>query len=239
MISKAGRYDLVIFDRIAPPKSLPPGGYLLIDTACAQACADLGAEVQRPTVIDSNRKHPASQYVDFSEVRIAQARYLKPKGWAVPIIDGEKGALGAAGANGGRRFVQVGFDLLQSDFPLHVGFPIFVANCLDWLAPANNAGAGDSIRTGQAAYIDVPPDVRELTVTDPAGEQHAVKVTGVPVIYEETERAGIYQVTGKRCRQGVRVQRRVAAGVRDRPEDSRDRGQAQHRVNGQGRADEP
>ena len=197
---RAGRYDLVIFDRIAPPKSLPPGGYLLIDTSSSQGCADLGAAVQRPTVIDSNRKHPASQYVDFSDVRIAQARYLKPKMWATPLIEGETGPLGVAGASGGRRFVQVSFDLLQSDFPLHVGFPIFVANCLEWLAGTETghygAGVGESMRTGQAAYIDIPPDVRELTVIDPSGEQHSVKVTSVPVIYEDTERAGVYQVRG-------------------------------------------
>ena len=193
---QAGKYDLVVFDRIAPPRTLPPGGYLLIDTASAQGPAESGPEVSRPTIVDSNRKHPASQYVDFADVRIAQARYLKPTVWATPIIEGEKGPLGVAGASGGRRFVQVGFNLLESDFPLHVGFPIFVANCLDWLVPASSAGAGDSIRTGQAAYIDIPPDVRELTVTDPAGQDHAVKVTGIPVIYEDTERAGVYQVRG-------------------------------------------
>lgn len=191
------KYDLVIFDRIAPPASLPPGGYLLVDTAAPQGPATLGAEVQRPTIVDSNPKHPASAYVDFSDVRIAQARYLRPAPWATTLIEGEGGALGVAGSNAGRRFVQISFSLLESDFPLHVGFPIFVANCLDWLTPSSDAGAGDSIHTGQAAYIDVPPDTRELTITDPAGQSHSAKVTGTPVIYENTERAGIYQVRGR------------------------------------------
>lgn len=193
----ARKYDLVIFDRITPPVSLPPGGYLLVDTAGSQAPAEFGADVQRPTIVDSNKKHPASEYVDFSDVRIAQARYLKPANWATPLIEAEGGALGVAGSKNGRRFVQISFSLLESDFPLHVGFPIFVANCLDWLSPASGAGAGDSIHTGQAAYIDVPPDVRELTVTDPDGRKHAVKVTSTPVIYENTERAGVYQVTSR------------------------------------------
>lgn len=193
----ARKYDLVIFDRITPPASLPPGGYLLVDTTGNQAPAQFGGEVQRPTVVDSNRKHPATEYVDFSDVRIAKARYLKPENWAATLIEAEGGAIGAAGEKNGRRFVQISFSLLESDFPLHVGFPIFIANCLDWLCPASGGGAGDSIRTGQAAYIDVPPDVRNLTVTDPAGAKHAVKVTSTPAIYENTDRAGVYQVSGK------------------------------------------
>ena len=193
----AGKYDLVIFDRITPPASLPAGGYLLVDTAGKQAPAQFGEGIQRPTIVDSNRKHPATEYVDFSDVRIAKARYLKPENWATTLIEAEGGAIGAAGSKNGRRFVQISFSLLESDFPLHVGFPIFVANCLDWLCPASDGGTGDSIRTGQAAYIDVPPDVRELTVTDPSGAKRSVKVTSTPVIYENTERAGIYQVSGK------------------------------------------
>ena len=201
------KYDLVIFDRIAPPATLPPGGYLLVDTAGPQAPGKFGPMVQRPTIVDSDRKHPASAYVDFSDVRIAEARYLKPANWATTIIEGEGGALGAAGSKDGRRFVQLSFSLLESDFPLHVGFPIFAANCLDWLAGTETGhyssgglagtgtgGYGSSIRTGQAAYIDVPPDVRELTVTDPAGRKHTVKVTSTPVIYENTEHAGVYIV---------------------------------------------
>lgn len=196
----AGKYDLVIFDRTTPPASLPPGGYLLVDTAGKQAPAQFGEGIQRPTIVDSNRKHPATRYVDFSEVRIAEARCLKPANWASTLIEADSGAIGVAGANNGRRFVQISFSLLESDFPLHVGFPIFVANCLDWLCPASEGGSGDSIHTGQAAYIDVPPVVRSLAVTDPTGLRHSVKVTSTPVIYENTERAGIYQVTGKGIR---------------------------------------
>lgn len=198
---KPGRYDLVIFDRVQPPSSLPPGGYLLIGTAAKQGPADPGKALQRPTIVDSNQKHPASAYVDFSGVRMASARALRPRMWATPLIEAEGGPIGCAGANKGRRFVQLSFSLLESDFPLHVGFPIFVANCLDWLAsggisnPARSEG-GDSIRTGQAAYIDIPPDVRRLKITDPSGQDHTVKVTGTPVVYQDTERAGVYTVAG-------------------------------------------
>ena len=190
-------YDLVVFDQVQPPKSLPPGGYLLINTAAAQGPAGLGTPVARPMIIDSAREHPASAYVDFSNVRIAEGRYLEPKMWATTIIEGDGGALGAAGSKDGRNFVQLSFSLLESDFPLRVGFPIFVANCLDYLVPAKGAAAGESIRTGRPMHIDVPPDVAEVTVTSPDNHRQTLKVAQSPVIYDGTDRVGVYTASGK------------------------------------------
>ena len=191
------RIDLVIFDCIEPPSSLPPGGYLLVNTSCSQGPADAGKPVSRPTIIDSDKRHPVSAYVDFTSVRMAEASYLSPRPWAVKLVDGDGGALAVAGSRNGRSFVQLGLSLLESDFPLHVGFPIFVANCLDWLAPSLGAGAASTVRTGQPAYIDVPPGLAEITVTDPGGGKHVLKVTQTPVVCDYTDRAGVYRVRGK------------------------------------------
>ncbi|OFX13188.1 MAG: hypothetical protein A2Z18_04525 [Armatimonadetes bacterium RBG_16_58_9] len=191
-------YDLVVFDEITPPKSLPPGGYLLINTASAQGPGVPGEKVERPTVIDSDRRHPASAYVDFSSVRIAEARYLVPREWATSIVEGEGGALGVAGVKSGRRFVQISFSLLESDFPLRVGFPIFAANCLDYLVPEKNRAAGENIRAGEPVYIDAPPEVEMITVTSPDGSQREIRITQSPVTFESTERVGVYKVRGEK-----------------------------------------
>ncbi len=195
-LAKRG-FDLVIFDCIQPPSSLAPGGYLLINASCPQAPADAGKPVSRPTIIDSDKRHPVSAYVDFSSTRIAEASYLSPKPWAAKLVDGDGGPLAAAGSRNGRRFVQLGFSLLESDFPLHVGFPIFIANCLDWLAPMQGAGAASTVRTGQPAYIDVPPGLSEITVTGPDGVKRKLRVKQTPVVCDYTGRAGIYRVQGK------------------------------------------
>lgn len=190
------KYDLVIFDRVTPPHSLPPGGYLLIDTTTAQGPGVRDTEVNRPSIIDSARSNPITAYVDFSGIRIAKAHYLKPKNWAAPIIDGENGALGIAGSSSGCSFVQIGFDLLQSDFPLRVGFPVFIANCLDNLIPSKNLSAGESIRTGQPMYIEVPPSASKIDITCPDGEKQTLKVAQSPAIFDNTEEAGVYKING-------------------------------------------
>lgn len=209
-------FDLVVFDGIPPSpqegapsrspsfqegaggrSSLPPGGYLLINTTCPEGPASNRAAASRPAIIDSAKRHPVSAYVEFSGVRIASGHYLSPKPWASKLLEADQGSLMVAGSRDGRRFVQVGFSLLDSDFPLHVGFPIFIANCLEWLVPAQNQGVMATVRTGQPAYIDVPPGLAEITVTDPDGGKHALKVNQPPVVCDYTDRAGVHRVTGK------------------------------------------
>lgn len=191
------KYDLVVFDGIKPPDALSRGGYLLVGAEAAQGPASAGSVISRPTIVDSARNHPVSACVDFSGVRIAEARALAPREWATVLVEGEGGPLGVAGIDAGRRFVQLSFSLLESDFPLRVGFPIFIANCLEWLVPRENLSGGDSIRTGQPVHIDVPPGVAEVTVTDPGGRRQVLKVSQSPLLFDDTERAGVYRVRGK------------------------------------------
>ncbi|MDO8585811.1 MAG: VWA domain-containing protein [Armatimonadota bacterium] len=191
------RYDLVVFDQIAPPASLPPGGYLLVNTAAAQGPADLGAKADMPVIVGSDRRHPVGAYVDFAAARIAEGRYLKSRDWATTLVEATGGPLGVAGQKNGRRFVQLGFSLLDSDFPLRVGFPIFITNCLNWLVESNASEAGDSTRTGTTMMIDIPPNTRTITVEDPRGARRTLDVTQTPVAFENTDIAGVYKVRGK------------------------------------------
>jgi len=190
------KYDFVVFDRVTPPANLPQGGYLLIDTSAAQGPATVGQTVDRPVIIDSSRNHPVTAYVEFTDVRMKSASYLKPEPWATGLVEGAGGPLMVAGSQQGRRFVQISFDILESDFPLHVGFPIFVANCLDWLVPPSSTAPGESIRAGQPMYVDVPPGADSISVTCPDGRCENIKVTTTPVIFDDTEHAGIYKVSG-------------------------------------------
>lgn len=191
------KYDLVVLDGVSAPKDLPPGGYLLVNTSAPDGPADEGEVLARPTVIDWSRKHPVSAFVDFSDMRMSAAHELSPKPWGATIIESTSGALAVAGMNNGRRFVQLGWSLLDSDFPLRVGFPIFMANCLDYLAPTSSGSTGESVRTGQSMFIDVPPSTPEATVTEPDGRKQTIRVTQTPVVFDGTDETGVYKVSGQ------------------------------------------
>jgi len=192
----AGEYALVVFDRVSPPGPLPPGGYLLIGTSTQQAPAAVGQAVTSPSIVDWNRKSPVTAFVDPVGMRIAKAQYLRPKPWAESLLDGPGGPLAVAGVDRATRFVQLGFDILDSDFPLRVSFPVFMANCVDWLVPSFEVSSGRSVKVGRSVELSPPSGVGTLTVKMPDGSSRTVKVNGSPVVFDSTDQAGLYKVRG-------------------------------------------
>lgn len=190
-------YDIVVFDGVQPPAQLPPGGYLLVNTSTPVGPADADKVVSRPSITDWSKKHAVTAFVDFGGTQILKAQALTAKSWASPLIEAGNDVLAVAGRKDNRSFVQLSWNLMESDFPLRVGFPIFIANCLDWLSPSQGEGAGDSIRTGQPMRIDTPPGASEITVSDPTGGVQRLKVSQSPMIVESTDYTGVYRVTGQ------------------------------------------
>ncbi len=188
-------YDLVVFDRVSPPEKLPVGGYLLIDSYLKDGPASIDKAVANPQIIDVSKNHPVNVYVQYSGIKIAKANTLKMNEWGVPIIESNQGVIGAAGIKDGRRIVQLSWNLLESDFPLRTGFPIFIANCIDWVIPVRNI-LGESIKTGSAIYINVPSDTSSLTITDPSGNKQDFAVNQNPAVFDGTNQAGIYKISG-------------------------------------------
>ena len=103
----------------------------------------------------------------------------------------------------GRRHVVVGFDLLQTNWPMQISFPVFVDNALQWLGQGWQATAGPSYRPGEVAVIPAPP-----VSPVPPGSDAALKLTyrgPVPLggdVFDDRAvlsmftRAGLYRANG-------------------------------------------
>ncbi|WP_205006663.1 hypothetical protein, partial [Escherichia coli] len=84
----------------------------------------------QPTVTAWEREHPVLRFVDLSAVLIDKAAKAELAPWAQSIADAKETSLIALGERSNKRWLFIGFNLLDSDFPLRVGFPIFIANAL-------------------------------------------------------------------------------------------------------------
>lgn len=184
-------YDIAIFDGIGPPDDLPGGGYLLINTDCKTAPAKLSNSVTMPSVADWAKKHPAAAYVDFSGVRMSKSKTLTIEDWGSELVECEDGAIAAAGESSGRRFVMLGWNLTESDFPLRVGFPIFVTNCIEWLGGVESEAEDAAVRTGSVVPIETGG--KKVTVVDPAGKETSISGNGT-VFFDGTESTGVYRI---------------------------------------------
>lgn len=128
-------FDLLIFDR-ATPQTWPAGvkNMLFIGPPNSTPLFEVGDVFSNTRVIvPPAADHPAMAYVDFAGLHIASARAIAPPPWMRPLLTAEGGPLLLAGENNGQRLAVISFDLLKSDLPLQVDFPILMANLTRWL----------------------------------------------------------------------------------------------------------
>lgn len=128
-------FDLLIFDRTAP-QTIPAGTKNMLfigppNSTPLFAVGDVFSNTR--IIIPPAADHPALAYVDFANLHLASARAVTPPPWMRPLLTAEGGPLLLAGENNSQRLAVIAFDLLKSDLPLQVDFPILMANLTRWL----------------------------------------------------------------------------------------------------------
>jgi len=127
------RYDLTVFDR-SVPDTLPEGSLLFIAPPQSTPLFEVTGVFSNPRPMALNTEHPILTYVNFANLRVAQAQKVQAPAWAKTLLNSEGGPLLIAGEDeNGRRIAIITFDLLKSDLPLQIDFPILIANLSRWL----------------------------------------------------------------------------------------------------------
>jgi hypothetical protein len=100
--------------------------------------------------------------VDFSTVYVREALAAEASGTGRGLVEASSGEWVVA-SEATPKEVFVAFDPRSSDFPLQAGFPIFIANCLDFFATERRSEAlvietGRAIRMGGGSTVMTRPD---------------------------------------------------------------------------------
>lgn len=193
----APKYDVVVLDGKAPDDLPAKGRYLFIGAGGDVAPVEVTGQVEHPSFLDWERRHPVTRFLDLGSVQIARGLTVKALPWGQPLAESEKGPLIVAGEKEGLRSIFVGFNLLESDLPMRVAFPIFLSNCMDWLMGSGGAAASAKARTGDVVAQELPADVRRVEITYPDGSHKSRSVEQSPLLFADTEQAGVYQVEGR------------------------------------------
>ena len=117
--------QLIIFNGVQPPP-LRRGNFLLLNTTPQDARCSPQGTVTRPQVLDWQRQHPLLQFVDLTDLNIEEALALQPQAGRQSLVDGTGTALLSLIDETQLRLVTLGFDLMRSDLPLRVAFPVFM-----------------------------------------------------------------------------------------------------------------
>jgi len=186
-------FDFIVLDGVTP--TVWPKGNVLAFRTVNTNWVESVLPVEAPVIVDWKSTHPLLRYAGFDNVQIVQSLTARAM-WAVSILEAPQAPLILAGDLGRQRIVWVGFDPLESNWPLRVSFPIFIANAVDWLNPANAKNSQLLIKAGDPFRLALTEPVQSAEVKLPDGstKQIAVDLTANEIVFGDTAKQGIYHL---------------------------------------------
>lgn len=190
----AAGFDLVVLDNYNPPV-WPKPNVIAIHIGHTNLFSGWQT-AEAPPIVDW-KNHVLLRSVSFDNVGIAESIAVQPPSWGVPIVEAPTTPLIVAGELNRQRLIWIGFDTLQSTWPLRVSFPIFVANAVDWLNPATERAMMLSVRAGDPFRIALADTIESAEITLPDGTKRTREIDNnrKELLFGETQKRGVYKVS--------------------------------------------
>ncbi|MDE0183941.1 MAG: VWA domain-containing protein [Candidatus Poribacteria bacterium] len=183
---------VTIFDRYSPPE-LGDGNYMFIYPPEDGAMWEIGEPLESPIVTDWARGHPILRYVQLDNVLIGEAYQVTPPPHAKVLVRSFDDPLLIVDSTANRKIVFAAIDILKSDLPLRIAFPVIIANTIQWFS--SGSGIEDfHLQTGEILSKQVPSTVEGATITTPAGGQTEVAVEDGQLLFDQTSVSGFYEL---------------------------------------------
>ena len=135
------------------PETPPPG-------------VTVAGRVESPIVTFQRPGEPIIEGLDFADLAIAEADIVDAPGW-LPLLRAGDASLVLLGEIEGHRAVYFTFDVVRSNLPVQVSFPILGARVMDYLA-------GNRLTTTRSSVAGTP-----IALTPPPGGQAVVSTPGL------------------------------------------------------------
>jgi hypothetical protein len=198
------KFEAVIFDDTIPPSfdiNTTRGNFLFLKTT---PFATKDAPLEQPVITDVDATHPATRLASLQNITILRAQTLalpappaKLDGWTFSaplrsaghplLITGER-----AVEKTHQRIAALAFDVLDSDLPLRVAFPLLIHGMLDWLS-GEHADPSQAPAAGEALALPSGTTVAPMPLTappDPRAAQAQPSITG----FFQPLRNGFYEI---------------------------------------------
>ena len=191
----AAGFDFVVLDSVTP-SVWPKGNVMAIHVTNTNWIPEV-SRIEGPPIVDWRTAHPLLRYAGLDNVQIAESLAAKAPSWAVSLVDSPQAPLILAGDLGRQRILWIGFDLLESNWPLRISFPIFVANAVEWLNPANAKGEQLLVKAGEAFRLTLGRSESAATVKLPDGNTRRLKLdpTANELVFGDTLKQGVYHLS--------------------------------------------
>ena len=190
----AAGFDSVVLDDVTP-MVWPKGNVLAIHVVNTNWVEGV-KRVEAPPIVDWKSAHPLLRYTGFDNVQVVESLTARTPTWAVSLVETPQAPIILAGELGRQRIIWIGFDVLQSNWPLRVSFPIFIANAVEWLDPANARSGQLLVKAGDPFRLALVEPQTGAEVTLPGGATKSLKLdpTANELVFGDTYKAGVYRL---------------------------------------------
>jgi hypothetical protein len=211
--ARAGEYDLVVFDRCAPPgeEMLPLGNTFFIDSVPPPWKRAEMPPLQNTFIRNPASTHPLMRHLTaLDEIAFSEAFRFDLKDPRVPArtprlleTDRETAVLFVLERRSFQDLVLT-FPLINArgqwttTWNLKLSFPVFLRNVLYTLGYVNDAASEENVQPGQIKTLRPAAAVTEVEVMDPEGRKQPIgRSAGADFPYKNTERVGVYRAAWK------------------------------------------
>ncbi|MDZ4343747.1 MAG: VWA domain-containing protein [Candidatus Binatia bacterium] len=185
-------YDAVIFDRVPVP-ALTSGNYILINTIAPNLPLKLQGAIRNPRITAPAAKHPVTEGLSLGDLHVQEALRLGTTGAGTVLLRSADHPLLFALESGPLRALVIGFDLMASDLPLRIAFPVLVHNALEWFQPQRVEFPAQSVQAGTPFLLRLAAQDSDLEIVTPGGKKEILKRAANPLVFAKTMEAGFYR----------------------------------------------
>ncbi|MBT4290650.1 MAG: VWA domain-containing protein [Deltaproteobacteria bacterium] len=186
-------YDIIILDRTFSP-GINSGNIISIQTQVANLPFHFEQLKPSPVVQDWDRNHPVLRNLNLNALKILEFHQIRAHKDIRPIVDSDQTGLIYTYQKQNLKAVYIAFDLLKSDLPLKVAFPILIDNMINWLAPDPIPRENLIFQTGESVPVKLTLNAGQFLIRDANDNLHTINSHEREYLFTETKDIGIYSL---------------------------------------------
>ncbi len=155
---------------------LPKGRYLMFGSPPPMEAFSVFVEGEAQVMLVAKEHHPVMRFVRFEDIVVSKGFEIVTDGKVDVLLEGSGWPAVMSTRNLGVQIVYVAFDPLESNWPYLRSFPFFIYNAVQFLGRSGNALSSALLQVGETISIHVPAGIDLVTIQEPNGQLHDVKV---------------------------------------------------------------
>lgn len=184
-------YDVIVLDGIAPPPHME-GNFILINTVGGNVPLRAEGKVLRPRPVPWSETHPLGRGLRLDDLYIKEALKLVPLGEGITLARSRETVLIYAFESERLKALVFGFDLLESDLPFRVSFPLLFSNAFSWFRPQRAEFPTVQVQAGAPQTLHLKQVSNLVEIMTPSRSEERLVTSSRTPTFANTLEVGFY-----------------------------------------------